>query len=129
MSEKLMITVMLGGASAEREVSLKSGDGVVKALRSLGHNVTELDPKNGSWKLAKGTDVVFLALHGTYGEDGTVQRELAKHGAAHPEIHLTSAEKGLGIAALRAALAAFALPSGSLGDVAAGAVATSGRAR
>lgn len=59
---------------------------------------------------------------------GTVQRELAKHGAAHPEIHLTSAEKGLGIASLRAALAAFALPAGSRGDVAAGAVATSGRA-
>jgi GTP-binding protein len=60
---------------------------------------------------------------------GSVQGELAKHGAAHPEIHLTSAEKGLGIAALRAALAAFAQPSGFRSDVAAGAVATSGRAR
>jgi len=60
---------------------------------------------------------------------GSVLGELAKHGAAHPEIHLTSAEKGPGIAALRAALAAFALPSESRSDVAAGAVATSGRAR
>ncbi len=83
MSEKLMITVMLGGPSAEREVSLKSGDGVSKALRSLGHEVTELDPKNGSWKLHPETDVVFLALHGTYGEDGTVQDELEKSGVPY----------------------------------------------
>jgi D-alanine-D-alanine ligase len=83
MSEKLMITVMLGGPSAEREVSLKSGDGVAKALRSLGHEVAELDPQNGSWKLPKRTDVVFLALHGTYGEDGTVQAELEKLGVPY----------------------------------------------
>src|SRR5712671_5592635 len=83
MSEKLMITVMLGGPSAEREVSLKSGDGVAKALRSLGHEVAELDPQDGNWKLPKKTDVVFLALHGTYGEDGTVQSELEKLGVPY----------------------------------------------
>jgi len=83
MSEKLMITVMLGGPSAEREVSLKSGDGVANALRSLGHEVVELDPQNGKWKLPKSTDVVFLALHGTYGEDGTVQIELEKLGVPY----------------------------------------------
>src|SRR5258705_7102329 len=83
MFEKLMITVMLGGPSAEREISLKSGDGVARALRSLGHEVSELDPQNGSWKLAKKTDVVFLALHGTYGEDGTVQSELEKLGVPY----------------------------------------------
>jgi len=80
MSEKLKITVMLGGPSAEREISLKSGDGVARALRSLGHEVIELDPQNGSWKLPAQTDVVFLALHGTYGEDGTVQGKLDKLG-------------------------------------------------
>jgi len=73
----LHITVMLGGPSAEREVSLKSGAGVVKALRSLGHHVSELDPKTPDWTLPRGTDVVCLApLHGTYGEDGTVQQQL-----------------------------------------------------
>jgi D-alanine-D-alanine ligase len=74
--KKLKITVMLGGPSAEREVSLRSGGGVVKALRSLGHEVHEVDPSDEKWQLPKGTDVVFLALHGTYGEDGTVQRRL-----------------------------------------------------
>ena len=76
MSDRLHITVMLGGPSAEREVSLQSGAAVIKALRSLGHSVDPLDPRDDSWTLAAGTDVVFLALHGTYGEDGTVQRHL-----------------------------------------------------
>ena len=69
---------MLGGPSAEREVSLRSGAAVAKALRSLGHNVHELDPQQPSWALHPGTEVVFLALHGSYGEDGTVQAQLEK---------------------------------------------------
>lgn len=78
------MTVMLGGPSAEREISLRSGRAVADALRSLGHEVFELDPVNGSgWALPVGTDVVFLALHGTYGEDGCVQRELEKLGVPY----------------------------------------------
>jgi len=57
-----------------------------------------------------------------------VHRELAKHGAAHPEIHLTSAEKGFGIPALRAALALFGLPAAQRAAGVAGAVATRGPA-
>ena len=67
---------MLGGPSAEREVSLRSGAQVAKALRSLGHQVHEVDPQTEEWRLPEGTEVVFLALHGTYGEDGTVQQRL-----------------------------------------------------
>lgn len=70
------ITVMLGGPSAEREVSLRSGKAVAQALRSLGHKVQELDPVDPAWSLSASTEVVFLALHGTYGEDGTVQQRL-----------------------------------------------------
>src|SRR5436190_2734295 len=81
--EKLNITVMLGGPSAEREVSLRTGGAVAKALRSLGHTVHELDPKTPDWNLTPDTDVVFLALHGTYGEDGTVQQQLAKLGVPY----------------------------------------------
>jgi len=83
MSLKLNIAVMLGGPSAEREVSLNSGAGVAKALRSLGHSVTEVDPKEGTFVLPKKTDVVFLALHGTFGEDGVVQGELDKLGVPY----------------------------------------------
>jgi len=74
---------MLGGPSAEREISLRSGTAVAKALQSLGHTVRELDPREEAWVLAPGTDVVFLALHGTYGEDGTVQRRLDGLGALY----------------------------------------------
>ena len=77
MSDPLNITVMLGGPSDERDVSLRTGAAVAAALRSNGHTVHELDPTGpGQWALPAGTEVVFLALHGTYGEDGTVQREL-----------------------------------------------------
>jgi len=77
------VTVMLGGPSAEREVSLRSGAAVAEALRSLGHEVNELDPKPGGWKLPPNTQVVFLALHGTYGEDGTVQTQLEELGVPY----------------------------------------------
>lgn len=83
MKRKLKITVMLGGPSAEREVSLRTGAAAAKALRSLGHQVTELDPRTPEWTLPEGTEVVFLALHGTYGEDGTVQQQLDRLGVPY----------------------------------------------
>jgi D-alanine-D-alanine ligase len=83
VSGKLNIAVMLGGPSAEREVSLRTGSAVAKALRSLGHEVHELDPRDGSFVLPPKTDVVFLALHGTYGEDGTVQQQLDQLGVPY----------------------------------------------
>ena len=83
MNQKLNIAVMLGGPSAEREVSLRSGAAVAAALRSLGHQVSEIDPKSGEFVLPEKTDVVFLALHGTYGEDGTVQKKLDELGVRY----------------------------------------------
>ncbi len=83
MPGKLNITVMLGGPSAEREVSLRSGAEVAKALRSLGHKVHEVDPQTDAWELPKETELVFLALHGTYGEDGTVQARLEELGVPY----------------------------------------------
>jgi len=76
VSRRLHVTVLLGGPSAEREVSLQSGGAVAKALESLGHRVSRLDPVPGQLRLPPRTDVVFVALHGTYGEDGQVQSEL-----------------------------------------------------
>ncbi len=93
----LNLVVMLGGPSAEREVSLKSGASVAAALRSLGHFVTEIDPEDGSFALPDGADAVFLALHGRYGEDGTVQRELESLGTPYtgcgPEASATAFDK------------------------------------
>jgi D-alanine-D-alanine ligase len=81
MAVKFKIVVMSGGPGAEREVSLRSGSAVVKALR--GYDVYTIDPRDDSWFLPPDTDVVFLALHGTYGEDGTVQRRLDGLGAIY----------------------------------------------
>src|ERR1043166_6383564 len=75
-ANQLNVVVMLGGPSAEREISLKSGMAVAAALRSRGHNVIEVDPKDGEFTLPAEVSVVFLALHGTFGEDGTVQEQL-----------------------------------------------------
>jgi D-alanine-D-alanine ligase len=83
VNQKLNITVMLGGPSAEREVSLRSGAAVATALRSRGHAVSELDPRTPDWILPAKTEVVFLALHGTYGEDGTVQKQLDELGVPY----------------------------------------------
>jgi len=76
MNKDLHVVVLMGGWSSEREVSLTSGKGVASALRERGwSNVTELDmDRNVAARLAAlKADVVFNALHGTPGEDGTVQ--------------------------------------------------------
>jgi D-alanine-D-alanine ligase len=64
-----------GGKSAEREVSLRSGAQVAKALRSLGHDVVEVDLDTNTWETLRDGhfECVFNALHGRLGEDGTVQ--------------------------------------------------------
>ncbi len=76
MNRDLHVVVLMGGWSSEREVSLTSGRGVAEALRERGwSNVTEVDmDRNVAQVLAAmRPDVVFNALHGTPGEDGTVQ--------------------------------------------------------
>ena len=126
----MKITVMLGGTSAERDVSLASGARIVEALRSRGHAVTPLDPATGVLSEAafaqivqgamkreppsldqlrrlertelspvlttlpavRDADVVFIALHGGQGEDGTIQAMLdAAHVCYTGSGHLASA--------------------------------------
>lgn len=111
MIEKLNITVMLGGPSAEREVSLRSGTSVAAALRSLGHRVAELDPQSPGWKLPSPTDVVFLALHGTYGEDGTVQAELEQRGVPYTGCDAAASRIGFDKALTKEALVAAGVPT------------------
>jgi len=69
------VVVLMGGWSAERAVSLTSGAGIAAACRWLGHDVTEIDmDRNVAVALvAAAPDVVFNALHGTPGEDGSIQ--------------------------------------------------------
>jgi len=72
------VAVLLGGRSAEREVSLRSGSMVLNALRSRGVDAHAFDPQQRDLAalIAEKYDRVFIALHGRYGEDGTIQGAL-----------------------------------------------------
>jgi D-alanine-D-alanine ligase len=82
----------MGGWSAEREVSLSSGAGVADALESLGHRVSRIDMDRNLALVLDGVrpDVVFNALHGTPGEDGTVQGVMDLMGIKYTHSGLTT---------------------------------------
>ncbi len=77
------IAVLMGGPGSERDVSMATGKGVAKALRSLGSEVTEVDVKGADFELSDGTELAFIALHGTFGEDGQVQQVLEDRGVPY----------------------------------------------
>jgi len=74
--EKLTVALLSGGRSAEREVSLKSGEQVYKALDNDKYNIRRYDPRDDLARLVKEApeiDVALIILHGRFGEDGTIQ--------------------------------------------------------
>ncbi len=79
----IRVHVAYGGKSAEREVSLRSGTAVATALRQAGYEVRLLDTITADIKDVAAGDVVFPALHGAGGEDGSIQAELEAHGARY----------------------------------------------
>jgi len=109
----MKVAVLMGGRSSEREISLRTGQGMAQALRNLGHDVTSVDGADGSvltpgseessapkrdtvLKLplsamltcvqspaVQSAEVVFIALHGTYGEDGMIQAALELAGKTY----------------------------------------------
>ncbi|EGD57356.1 D-alanine--D-alanine ligase [Novosphingobium nitrogenifigens DSM 19370] len=89
---KLHVAVLMGGWSNERPVSLMSGNGVADALESRGHKVTRIDMgRDIAQRLAEAApDVVFNALHGTPGEDGTVQGMMDLMGLTYTHSGLTA---------------------------------------
>ena len=73
---KLTVALLSGGRSAEREVSLKSGEQVYNALDKEKYRVVRYDPRDDLARLvtdARSIDVALIILHGRYGEDGTIQ--------------------------------------------------------
>lgn len=81
----LDILVLMGGISAEREVSLASGEAVARALESRGHRIRRADisPQDLSALAGEEPDVVFIAMHGAFGEDGQVQRHCEQRGLTY----------------------------------------------
>ena len=77
------IAVLMGGPGSEREVSLATGRGVVKALRSLGAEVAEIDVRDENFRLPHDIDLAFITIHGTFGEDGQIQKILEGRGIAY----------------------------------------------
>jgi D-alanine-D-alanine ligase len=73
----------MGGPGSERDVSLATGHGVSKALRSLGAEVVEVDVHDENFALPKDVDLAFITIHGTFGEDGQLQEILEKRGMAY----------------------------------------------
>src|SRR4029077_17061712 len=77
------IAVLMGGPGSERDVSLATGRGVSKALRSLGADVVEVDVRDEDFQLPKDVDLAFITIHGTFGEDGTLQKILEDRGVPY----------------------------------------------
>ncbi len=74
------IAVLMGGPGSERDVSLATGRGVSKALRSLGADVVDVDVRDENFPLPKDVDLAFITIHGTFGEDGQLQKILEDRG-------------------------------------------------
>jgi len=69
------IGVLMGGASSEREISLRSGAAIYNALKESGYNTVPIDVSTDICHVLnrEGIEIAFLALHGGYGEDGSIQ--------------------------------------------------------
>jgi D-alanine-D-alanine ligase len=77
------IGVLMGGPGSERDVSLATARGVAKALRSVGAEVVEVDVRDENFPLPDDVDLAFLTIHGTFGEDGQLQKILEERGVAY----------------------------------------------
>ena len=77
------IAVLMGGPGSERDVSLATGRGVSKALRSLGAEVIDVDVRGKNFALPKDVDLAFITIHGTFGEDGQLQQILEERGVPY----------------------------------------------
>jgi D-alanine-D-alanine ligase len=111
----IRVTVLLGGLSSEREVSLSSGREIIGALREAGFEATAVDPGPDLGAVvgaiaASRPDVVFNALHGRFGEDGAIQGVLDWMGIPYTHSGLRASAVAMDKAAAKAAFAAAGLP-------------------
>lgn len=108
----LDITVLAGGPGMEREVSLNSGRAVFEALRRLGHKVelADISPDNMS-ALERAADCVFIALHGEFGEDGTLQGELERRGIVYSGSNAVSSRTAMDKVAAKRCFRGVGIPT------------------
>jgi len=77
------VAVLMGGPGSERNVSLATGRGVSKALRSMGIEVVDVDVRDENFQIPGEVDVAFNCIHGTFGEDGQLQKILEDRGVSY----------------------------------------------
>ena len=109
---KRRVGVLMGGTSAEREISLRTGEGVANALEEHGHRVVRIvlgagQPADVAIRAAK-IDVAFLALHGRLGEDGCIQGMLEMMGIPYTGSNVLGSALAGAVRAVRAQLLGLA---------------------
>jgi D-alanine-D-alanine ligase len=105
------IAVLMGGPGSEREVSLASGRAVLKALQGLGLNATGVDVTGTTIDLPVGTDLAFNVIHGTFGEDGQLQKILEDMGVPYTGAGVHSSCKAFDKNLAKAAFIAAGVPT------------------
>ena len=114
------IAVLKGGPGSERFVSLASAAGVADALRRIGSDVIEIDAIDADFKLPPGIDLVFNVIHGTFGEDGQLQRELDRRGIPYTGEGATGSETAFDKLLTKARFTAAGVPTAKYEIVPAG---------
>lgn len=115
------VAVLKGGPSSEREVSLRSGAAVAKGLRACGYRVSEVDVLGTQVDLPPDVDVVFIALHGTFGEDGQLQALLDVRGVPYTGSGAEASRRAFDKVASKAAFVAAGIPTAAYEVLEAGA--------
>jgi D-alanine-D-alanine ligase len=115
------IAVLMGGPGSERPVSLASGAGVAAALRSLGAEVCEVDVRDAGFVVPDGVEVAFNVIHGTFGEDGQLQRILEQRGIAYTGEGVAGSELAIDKIATKRRLLEHGVPTAAFEVVTAGA--------
>jgi D-alanine-D-alanine ligase len=114
------IAVLMGGPGSERKVSLKSGEGVVEALRANGADVTPVDVQGDDFVVPTGTEIAFNVIHGTFGEDGTLQRILESRGIPYTGEGVAGSELAIDKIATKRRLHEHGVPTPKFEVIAAG---------
>ncbi|MBU0679061.1 MAG: D-alanine--D-alanine ligase [Verrucomicrobia bacterium] len=105
------VAVLMGGPSAEREVSLASGSAVADALEEYGYTVVRIDVTEENLHLPESVEAAFIALHGAFGEDGRIQRLLAEQGVPYTGSGPESSEASFNKLTTKEMLLAAGLPT------------------
>lgn len=105
------IAVLMGGPGSERQVSLASGNAVLKALQGLGLDAVAVDVTGTAIELPPGTGLAFNVIHGTFGEDGQLQQILEDMGVPYTGAGVSSSRTAFDKNLAKAAFTAAGVPT------------------